>query len=71
MLDQWFNAIDMFREENMFEGISWYYRNHHAPLIYERWRNDEKRDAFDEICRQPILLHPVKDVRDVGAPADH
>jgi hypothetical protein len=65
MLDEWFNAIDMFREENMFEGISWYFRTHHAPDIYYRWRNDEKRHAPDEICRWPLLLHPVKDVRDV------
>ena len=65
MLDEWFNAIDMFREENMFEGTSWYFRNHHAPDIYFRWRNDEKRRAPDEICRWPLLLHPIKDVRGV------
>jgi hypothetical protein len=68
MLDEWFNAIDLFREENMFEGVSWYYRTHHAPDIYYRWRNDEKKNAVDEICRWPLLLHPIKDVRDVVPP---
>jgi len=69
MLDEWFNAIDLFREENMFEGVSWYYRTHHAPDIYYRWRNDEKKNAVDEICRWPLLLHPIKDVRDVAPPS--
>jgi Protein of unknown function (DUF3405) len=70
MLDEWFNAMDLFREEQMFEGISWYYRTFYAPDLYLRWRNDEKRHAQDEICRQPLLLHPVKDVRDVRPSTD-
>jgi len=60
--DKWFNAIDLFRQEEMFEGTSYYYRDWHARDIYMRWRNDGKSVPGEDICRLPVLLHPIKDI---------
>ena len=64
--NKWFNARDLFRVEDMFEGTSYYYRNWHARDIYLRWRNDEARVPGEDICRMPVLLHPIKDIDDVA-----
>ena len=62
---KYFNAPDLFRQEDMFEGTTYYYRNWHARDVYMRWRNDEKTGSGEDICRKPLLLHPIKEVLDV------